>query len=434
MQSTLIDVLQTAWPWLLAATLLGLLLGWLPTFLLAQRRARAAETAMREVSQELAITQRLHSEEKRLREENESRLKSEFAQLSQTVLDKNSEQFLRLAQEKLQQFNVQAKASLGEKEQAIEALVKPIKEALGKTEAQLQSIEKERKEAYGSLNKHLESMASVQQSLHQETRNLVQALRRPEVRGRWGEMTLRRLVELAGMVEHCDFEEQTSSSGDSGVLRPDMIIRMPNQREIVIDAKTPLDAYLTAIEATTDAERTTALERHAAKVKERVHELAKKQYWDQFTRSPDFVVLFVPGEQFLAAALDVNPNLMEDALAKRIVLATPTSLVALLRAVAFGWRQETLAEHAGKVQELGEQLYKRMSTFLDHIGSVGKSLGSAVNHYNKAVGSLDRQVMPSLRRFPELGIPTRQEIDSPAEIETTPRPSASLEDDTESDA
>jgi DNA recombination protein RmuC len=245
----------------------------------------------------------------------------------------------------------------------------------------------------------------------------VQALRRPEVRGQWGELTLRRLVELAGMVQHCDFYEQEHTATETGAIRPDMIVRMPGGREIVVDVKTPLDAYISAFEAPDDATRRQHLERHSRKVRERVQELAGKAYWSQFKRSPDFVVLFIPGEQFLGAALDHDPGLLEEALSKKVILATPTSLVALLRAIAFGWNQQAITENAERIRDLGEDLYKRLTTFGDHLAKVGRQLGGSLEAYNKAVGSYERQVLPGARKFTELGISGAKTLDTPEQIE-----------------
>lgn len=327
-----------------------------------------------------------------------------FAALSGEALKNNNEAFLKLAQENLKQFNIQAQSELSKKEQAIEHLIKPIRDVLEKTEKQIREIEHDRKEAYGSITKHLETMAQTQQQLHGETRNLAQALRRPEVRGQWGEMTLKRLVELAGMVQHCDFYEQQHTATDTGNIRPDMIVRMPGGREIVVDVKTPLDAYLNAIEASDDKTRDQHLVFHARKVRERIRELASKAYWDQFKSSPDFVVLFIPGDHFLSAALDKDPHLLEDALRQKVILATPTSLVALLRAVAYGWNQQIVTENAEKIRELGEDLYKRLGTFTGHLARLGKNINSSVENYNSAVGSFQRQVLPGAKKFSELGI------------------------------
>lgn len=382
-------------------------LGWLIANLRAQRRIA-----------ELSTTLDL---ERRQAAERVTEVERTIAALSGEALRLNSQTFLQLAQETLKQFHVQAKGDLEQKEKAVEGLVKPIREALEKTEQQVRLMEKERKEAYGALSKHLETMAQTQQLLQGETRNLVQALRRPEVRGQWGELTLKRLAELAGMVEHCDFYPQESIDTETGRMRPDMVVRMPDGREIVVDVKTPLDAYLSAVEAPDDATRARHLEHHARKLRERVRELATKAYWNQFKNAPDFVVLFIPGDQFLSAALDVDRALLEDALKQKIILATPTSFVALLRAVAYGWRQEQLAENADRIRELGEDLYQRLATFTEHLARVGSSLESSVGAYNKAVGSLDSKVLPGARKFVEMGVTARKPLEPPTPVELAPR-------------
>lgn len=366
---------------------------------------------------QLAAERNNSAEKLAVLERAREQLSDTFNALSSQALRQNNEEFLRLAQENLKQFQGQAEAQLQQKEQSIDNLVKPIQAALLKTEQQIQAMEQARKEAYGSLSRHLESMTLTQAQLQLETRNLVQALRRPEVRGQWGELTLKRLVELAGMVEHCDFFQQETVSGSDSVQRPDMIVRLPDSRDIVIDVKTPLDAYLSAMEAPDDPARRAALERHARKVRERVRELAMKAYWDQFKNAPDFVVLFIPGDQFLSAALDIDPQLLEDALRQKIILATPTSLVALLRAVGYGWRQQALAENAERIRELGADLYKRIATFTEHLGKLGRQLEGGVDSYNKAVGSLERQLLPGARRFVELGITPHKELETPHAIE-----------------
>ena len=284
--------------------------------------------------------------------------------------------------------------SLAEREKAVAAMMTPLREALTRTHEQIARIEKERAESFGALRNSIESVALGQQALQRETRSLVTALRRPEVRGQWGEMTLRRLAELAGMVEHCDFAEQVVVQGEEGALRPDMIVSMPDGRQLVVDVKTPLDAYLSAVEATNDEDRAAAIRRHAQAVVERVRQLSSKAYWSQFKNSPDFVVLFIPGDQFLAAAVGEIPTLLEDSIRQHVIIATPTSFIALLKAVAYGWRQNALAANAARIQELAEDLYKRLATFGEHLGRIGKSLGQSVDAYNSAVGSLERQVLP----------------------------------------
>lgn len=337
-------------------------------------------------------------------------LRDSFSTLAREALQNNKQDFLQLAQENLGRYQLQAKNELEQKEKSFSELIKPINEALQKTEAQIREMEKERKQAYGGITQYLKQMNEVQEHLRVQTSSLVNALRRPEVRGRWGEMTLRRLAELAGMVDRCDFEEQVSVKSGEERLRPDMIVHLPDEREIIVDAKTPLDSYLTAMEATGDAERDAALAAHARKVRERVRELAKKEYWNQFDRSPEFVILFIPGEQFLAAALDREPSLLEDALREQVIIATPTSFMALLKAVAYGWRQVALAENAEQIRDRARELHDRLATFGEHLDKLGRTLGTSVDHYNRAVGSLERQVLPSARRFNELGVQTKKQI------------------------
>lgn len=387
------------------------LLGGLITYVRAQKRLAALREENARLQATLDAERRGHEERLAALEKARDDLAQTFNALSADALKSNNIEFLRLAEEHLKQFQIQAEASLAQKEKSIEGLVQPIREALEKTEQQVREMENERKQAYGSLTRFLEIMAQSQRELQGETRRLVQALRRPEVRGQWGELTLKRLVELAGMVEHCDFYEQEQRNGEDGALRPDMIVRLPQGREIIVDAKTPLDAYLTAIEATEDGERSRALERHARKVRERVRELAGKAYWNQFRNAPDFVVLFIPGEQFLSAALTLDQTLLEDALSQKVILATPTSFVALLRAVAYGWRQEAVTANAEKIRDLGEELYKRLAVFTEHLARLGRHIGGTVECYNSAVGSLERQVLPGARRFTELGINPRRSLD-----------------------
>jgi DNA recombination protein RmuC len=267
----------------------------------------------------------------------------------------------------------------------------------------------------------MELLTTGQHVLSRETRNLVTALRRPDVRGRWGEMTLKRLVELSGMSAHADFTEQHYHLTDSGAIRPDMIVHMPERRDIVVDVKTPLDAYLAAVEAQTEDDRLRELKRHAQVVGARVRELASKQYWAQFDHSPDFVVLFLPGDQFLSAALQENPDLIDESLRQSVMLATPTSLVALLKTVALGWKQAALAENAAEIRKLGEDMYKRLGVFGDHLVKLGKSLGASVDSFNKAVGSLEQQVMPAARRFPGLGLRVNRELELIEPVETLTR-------------
>jgi DNA recombination protein RmuC len=359
--------------------------------------------------------------ERKAAQEKLAGLEQTFVALSNRALKENNTAFLQLAQESLKQFHVQAKGDLELKEKAVENLIKPVREALEKTEQQIRLMENDRKEAYGSLTKHLETMVQTQQLLQGETRNLVQALRRPEVRGQWGEMTLKRLAELAGMVEHCDFYEQEHTDTEDGRMRPDMIVRMPDGREIVVDVKTPLDAYLSAVEASDDETRRKHLEHHARKVRERVRELSSKAYWTQFKNAPDFVILFIPGDQFLGAALDIDRSLLEDALKQKVILTTPTSFVALLRAVAYGWRQESLTANAEHIRDVGEELYGRLATFSEHLMKLGRSLNGTVADYNKTVGSFEAKLLPGARKFSEMGVGGDKALEEPERIDKAVR-------------
>jgi DNA recombination protein RmuC len=341
-----------------------------------------------------------------------------FSQLSNAALNQNNEQFLKLAEENLKRYQGEAKADLQTREHAIEQLIKPINDALNKTSQHINDIEKERQQAYGQINSTIKYMHEGQKDLKQETQNLVQALRRPEVRGQWGEMTLRRLAELSGMVAHCDFYEQTSQDTDSGRIRPDMIVRLPENREIIVDAKTPLDAYLSSIQAKDDVIKSKELRRHASAIRQRAKALAAKNYWAEYTQSPEFVIMFIPGEHFLSAALELDPQLLEDTMQSNVILATPSNFIAILRAVSYGWKQQALTENAMVIRDLGETLYKRLSIFSGHLGKLGSSLNSSVEHFNKTVGSLERQVLPSGKRFLDMGIRAKEELEAVPPIET----------------
>ena len=396
------------------ATVVGLVIGYLIAHLRAQRGQQDRQNEITRLSTQLEHERRSGAEKVALLDEARKQLADSFSALSSQALKNNNEEFLRLARENLKQFQDQAKSELTQKEKSFETLIKPIRETLEKTERELRDMEKERQQAFGSISEHLKQVASDHQQLRVETQSLVKALRRPEVRGQWGEMTLRRLAELAGMVEYCDFYEQEHRAGAEGALRPDMVVRMPDSRELVVDAKTSLDAYLAAMETDDDRERAEHLKRHARKMRDRMKELASKAYWTQFKNSPDFVILFIPGEQFLSAALEQDPALLEDSLSNRVILSTPNTLIALLRAVAFGWRQQSVAENAERIRDLGEDLYKRITTFTEHMSRMGRQLGSTVESYNKAVGSLDRNVLPGARKFTELGIHAKKDV---AELE-----------------
>ena len=405
----------------IVSLLIGIFLGAIVIHLRGQ--TKLAEQKENNAVLKATLDSERHAASERIAELEKARasLSETFGALSNKALKDNSVEFLKLAQENLKQFQIQAQSNLTEKEKSFESLVKPIKETLEKTEKQIREMEMERKQAHSSLTQHLNTMLEAHQALQGETRNLVNALRRPEVRGQWGELTLKRLAELAGMVEHCDFYEQEHTATEQGSLRPDMIVRMPGQREIVVDVKTPLDAYISATETTDESQRALHLQRHTKNVRERVKELSSKSYWAQFKHSPDFVVLFIPGEQFLSAALDHDPKLLEYAMQQKVILATPTSLVALMRAIAYGWRQESLAKNADQIREIGSELYHRLAIFTEHLSKIGKSLTSSVQSFNKAVGSLDTRILPSAKKFTELGITSEKPIESVKQIETSTR-------------
>jgi DNA recombination protein RmuC len=409
----------TAWAWLAALAAIGFAggIGWL----IGRRRVHALEVELAASRAALKTSTDIDEERERSLDLALERLRSGFDALAGQALRGNNETFLALANQLFGRQQAQAMLQLGEREKSVELLLAPIRDALQRTHEQIARIEKDRAETFGALRNALEGVALGQLSLQKETRNLVTALRRPEVRGQWGEMTLRRLVELAGMLEHCDFEEQVHVVGDDRSLRPDMIVRMPDGRQLVVDVKTPLDAYLAAIEADSDESRATAVRRHAQAVAERVRHLSSKSYWSQFERSPDFVVLFIPGDQFLSTAIGELPNLLEDAIRQDVIIATPSSFIALLKAVAYGWRQNVLAENASQIRELAEDLYRRLAAFSGHVARMGRTLGQSVDAYNSAVGSLERQVLPGARKFTELGLRPGREIEELPPIEKLAR-------------
>ena len=407
-----------------ASLIVGAALGFLLGQLRAVRRVESLRVELEAARVRLEAGTRQEAERISFLEQSEARLRASFDSLAGETLRANSELFLRLAREALGRDQALAQGSLKEREAAIAQLVEPLRAALERTEQQGRALENARGEAYAALRTQIEALASGQTQLQRETRNLVTALRRPEVRGRWGELTLRRLVELAGLSEHCDFTEQLHLFGQEGALRPDLVVHMPESRDLVVDVKTPLDAYLEALEAPTDELRQQALKKHAQQVEARVRQLASKAYWAQFEHSPEFAVLFLPGDQFLSAALAERPELLDTALKQGIIIATPSTLIALLKTVAHGWRQTAVADNAKLIRELGQELYRRLGAFTGHLERLGARLGGAVDAYNSAVGSLERQVLPQARRFPDLGVTADAALPELGAIEQPLRPIA----------
>jgi len=366
--------------------------------------AAASETERAVLASQLESLKRSDADAVARGEEERQRLAGTFAELSAAALQKNNEQFLALADTKLSQAQTAAEGDLSQRQQAIAQLLGPLHETLTRYESGLQKIEGERQSAYAGLSEKVAQLTLGNAQLQKETRNLVTALRSPQTRGRWGEIQLRRVVEMAGMLEHCDFNEQVTTTTEDGRLRPDLVVHMPGDREMVVDAKVPLHAFLQLIDADDDESRLSFQQAHARQLRTHVDQLAKKEYWRQFDRSPEQVVAFIPGDQLLSAAYESDPTLQEHAMTNGVLLTTPTMLIALLRTVAFGWRQEVLAENAREVQELGAEMYERLRTMSTHLQKLQRSLTQSVSAYNDAVGSLESRVLVSARRFPSLGV------------------------------
>lgn len=433
--------------------ILGLIIGGIVTWLIAnsrlQGRARVAEAIVDEKTQQIqqkeseisqirgelnseraskieAIT-RLEASQKNLDEQRSllekmgREMKDAFNALSKSALESSNESFLKLASERLGKIAADTEGKLGEHKATMNGLVKPLEEALKKYEEHIHGIEVKRKQEYTSLDEHIKMLAATHQQLQKETNSLVTALRKPQVSGSWGQLSLKRAAELAGMTAYCDFYEQVSVDTETGRLRPDMIVRLPNGREIVVDAKAPVDAYLNAISMTTDEEREKALNNYVSQVRAHMNALGSKSYWDQFPKSPEIVVMYLPGESFFSAALEHDHTLIEDSSSKKVILATPTTFIALLKAIAYGWQQEQLTKNAQEISILGKELYERISIMLGHFDDMGSAIEKTISAYNKTVGSLESRVLPSARRFKELGIAGSEEIPILEQIDQTPR-------------
>lgn len=354
-------------------------------------------------------------------EDARQKLSDAFGHLSAEALKSNNQAFLQLAKETLEKHQVEARGDLENRRLAIEQLVKPLTESLGKVDVQIHEIEKSRAGAYAGLVEQVKAMAEAHVGLRTETANLVTALRTPQGRGRWGEIQLKRVVELAGMIERCDFDQQPSVNTQDGRLRPDLIVRLPLGKSIVVDSKVPLKAYLEAVEEPDDTRRSNKLKEHAAQVRAHIERLAGKNYCAQFQPTPEFVVMFLPAESLFGAALQQDPGLIEYGTEQGVIIATPTTLIALLKAVAYGWRQETLADSAMKIGDLGKELYARICTLGGHFAGLGKSLDRAVTSYNFAVSTLESRVMVTARRFKDLRAASPQELGVLDGVERTTR-------------
>lgn len=387
------------------------------------RAARDAEAEARAGAQrELAALKQTHEARMQELRNAKEEMEKTFRQAASGALDQNAKNFLQLVSERFEQHKATAEEDLAKRQKAIEGLMKPIQENLGKFEARVGEIEKARNDAYGAIRQQVETLAQGQQRLTSETGKLVQALRAPKTRGRWGEFQLRQVFEMAGMTEHVDFLTERGFDTDEGRRRPDALVRLPGGKSVVVDAKTPLDAYLTALETSDPAAQAEAMANHARQLKTHVRMLSSKEYWNALPEAPDFVVLFVPGEAFYSAAVEHDPTLFETALEAKVLVCSPTTLIALVKSIAYGWQQEKLAQNAQEVAAQARQLYDRLSTFGGHMDGLGRGLRQAVDRYNKAVGALESRVLPSARKFETLGVLAEgAQVAEPAQVEHEPR-------------
>jgi len=390
--------------------------------LLQASDAEKSALLVRQAELKTLLEQERKSTEEKLAvvETAQKQLADSFKALSSEALQANNQSFLELAKANLEKYQEAAKGDLEKRHLSIQELVKPVRESLTKFESKIDELEKNRVGAYEGLKQHLTTMSLTQDRLHLEASNLVKALRAPATRGRWGEIQLKRVVEMAGMLEHCDFTQQTSVTGDQGRLRPDLVVRLPSQKVIVVDSKAPLASYIDAIEAPTEEARLLKLQDHARQIREHINSLSRKSYWEQFSPTPEFVVLFLPGENFFGAALEHDPGLIEAGVEKRVLIATPTTLIALLQAVAYGWRQENLAQNAQEISALGADLFKRLSTLAGHWNKLGRQLGASVESYNAATATLESRVLVTARKFKELNsVNGADELEALSPVETT---------------
>ncbi|MCL2649100.1 MAG: DNA recombination protein RmuC [Phycisphaerales bacterium] len=400
------------------AAIVGASIAWV----IAERKSRAAADELREqlaterirsatLAANLASSEKNVAQQKALLDEAQQKLTGAFAAVSQNALARSNEVFLQMAEARFKTLSAQSAGSLDERKAQIGTLLKPLEGLLATYQNRLTEIETSRTNAYGELLKHLGSMTTMQQTLSAQTSQLVSALKNSTVRGRWGEISLQRLAEMAGMTEHVDFEQQESLRTDDGrLLRPDMIVRLPGDRRVPVDAKAVMNAFLDAMSAADDAARLGFMQTHAKNIRSRIDDLSSKAYWAQFDPAPELVVLFLPGESFLYAACDCDPDLIQYAISKRVLVATPTTLIGLLQTIEHGWRQQSISENAEAIRTLGTEIFERLAGLTEHLAKLGKSLDTAVDHYNKTVGTLESRVLVSARKMGELGVKSDKEL------------------------